>query len=524
MAILSSDPDRGFFGHPRALMPLFFTEMWERFSFYGMRTLLILYLVSHFAFPRDRAYDTLSAYLALVYLLPLFGGLLADRLLGYQRAVMIGAFLMLLGHVVMAYEGGGGDDPLAVGAMFLALSLLSVGNGFMKPNISSMVGKLYAPDDQRRDAGFSIFYFSINLGAFVATLICGWLGETWGWSYGFGAAAFGMALGLVVFSRSRPMLPRDELVSMGTGRVLSQQPGIPVWMWAVIPAAVVVSWWLMQRADIVGILLAVSAFAMIGMVLYQMATKATKVGRDRMIVALVLTLFAVFFWMLFDQSPGSLKLLADHFVDRQGWGASQFEALNPLFIVLMAPLMATLWTILAARGKDLSLPVKFALGLLFNGIAFGLLVIAMQNPESGVLMSLWWLVLFYWVQALGELCLSPIGLSMITRLSMPGTTGVMMGIWFLSTAGGAWLAGQTAKWFSAPEEVTGFDAAYGFTDLFWNLFWPACAAGVIVLLLAPWLKRMMHIGVDAATVRSAGLDQGLAAESRSVPGAAKGAE
>ncbi|WP_119677939.1 peptide MFS transporter [Indioceanicola profundi] len=511
MAVFSSDPDRGFFGHPRALMPLFFTEMWERFSFYGMRTLLILYLVSHFAFPRDRAYDTMSAYLALVYLLPLFGGLIADRLLGYQRAVMIGATLMLLGHVAMAYEGGGGEDPVAVGVMFFALALLSVGNGFMKPNISSMVGKLYAPDDQRRDAGFSLFYFSINLGAFAATLICGWLGETYGWSYGFGAAAIGMGLGLFVFQRSRPMLPPDELVSMGTGAALAEKPRVPAWMWAAIPVAVAASWGLMQRADIVGYLLAVSAFVMIGWVLVMMFTKATPVARDRMIVALVLTLFAIFFWMLFDQSPGSLKLLADHFVDRQGWAASQFEALNPMFIVLMAPLMAGIWTFLAVRGKDLSLPVKFALGLLFNGAAFGLLVIAMQDPENGMLMSLWWLVLFYWVQAIGELCLSPIGLSMITRLSMPGTTGVMMGIWFLSTAGGAWLAGQTAKWFSAPEEVTGFDAAYGFTDLFWNLFWPACVAGVIVLALSPWLKRMMHVGVDTTGVRSAGLDEGVQA-------------
>jgi len=512
MALISSDPDRGFFGHPRALMPLFFTEMWERFSFYGMRALLILYLVSHFSFSEARAYDTLSAYLALVYLLPLFGGLLADRLLGYHRAVMTGATLMLLGHLVMAYEGGGAGDPIAEGVLFLALSLLAVGNGFMKPNISSIVGKLYAPDDQRRDAGFSIFYFSINVGAFAATLICGWLGESFGWSYGFGAAAIGMALGLFVFARSRPMLPPDELVGMGTGEILATRPTMPTWIWVAIPVVLALSWWLMQRADIVGGLLAISAFVMIGWILVLMFTKATPVWRDRMVVALVLTIFAIFFWMLFDQSPGSLKLLAEAFVDRDGWAASQFEALNPMFIVLMAPVMAGLWTYLAARGKDLSVPVKFALGLLFNGAAFGLLVLAMQNPENGLLMSLWWLVLFYWVQAIGELCLSPIGLSMVTRLAMPGTTGVMMGIWFLSTAGGAWLAGQTAKWFAAPEDASGFEAAHGFTDLFWNLFWPACVAGVVVLVLSPWLKRMMHVGVDATKVRSAGLDGALEAE------------
>jgi len=516
MAWISSDPDTGFFGHPRALMPLFFTEMWERFSFYGMRTLLILYLVSHFQFPRDAAYDTLSAYLALVYLLPLFGGLLADRLLGYQRAVMIGATLMLLGHIVMAYEGGGAGDPIAVGALFLALSLLAVGNGFMKPNISSIVGRLYAPGDQRRDAGFSLFYFSINLGAFAASVLCGWIGESYGWAYGFGLAAFGMALGLWVFSRSRGMLPADALVSMGTGEVLARRPGIPGWLWPAIPATLVVTWWLMQRADIVGVLLAVAAFAMIGLVLYQMLTRATKIWRDRMTVALVLTVFAVFFWALFDQSPGSLKLLTDAFVDRQGWQASQFEALNPLFIVLMAPVMAALWTWLALRGRDISVPVKFALGLLFNGVAFGLLVVAMQAPEGGVMMSLWWLVLFYWVQAIGELLLSPIGLSMVTRLAMPGVTGVMMGIWFLATAGGAWLAGQTAKWFAAPETAEGFEAAHGFTDLFFNLFWPACAAGLLVLLLSPWLKRMMHPEADLPTGTQDQLDAGPSAETMPV--------
>lgn len=497
MALISADPNTGFFGHPRALMPLFFAEMWERFSFYGMRALLIIYLISHFGFSEARAYDTLSAYLALVYLLPLFGGLLADRLVGYQRAVMTGATLMLFGHLVMAYEGAGKDDPVAIGAMFLALSLLAVGNGFMKPNISSIVGKLYAPDDQRRDAGFTIFYFSVNLGAFVSTLVCGWLGESLGWSYGFGAAAFGMALGLFVFARSRPMLPKDEFVSMGSGERIDREARMPGWIWAAIPVAIGVSWWLMQRADIVGIILAVAAFAMIGMVVYLMLTRASKIWRDRMTVALLLTIFAIFFWMLFDQSPGSLKLLALHFVDKQGFTASQFEALNPMFIILMAPAMATIWTLLAVRGKDLPVPVKFALGLILNGVAFGLLVLAMSGPENGVMMSLWWLVLFYWVQAIGELCLSPIGLSMITRLSMPGVTGVMMGVWFLSTAGGAWLAGQTAKWFAAPEDASGLEAAQGFTDLFWNLFWPACVAGLVVLVLSPWLKRMMHVGVDA---------------------------
>jgi len=496
MALFSSDPDRGFFGHPRALMPLFFTEMWERFSFYGMRALLILYLVSHFGFGQDRAYDTMSAYLALVYLLPLFGGLLADRLIGYIRGVTIGATLMLFGHLVMAYEGAGAGDDFAIGTMFLALTLLAVGNGFMKPNISTIVGKLYAPNDQRRDAGFSIFYFSINVGAFVATLLCGWLGETFGWSYGFGAAAIGMALGLLIFHLNKGMLPPDRLVEMGTGRVLEKAPSVPGWLWPAIIGGVAVAWWLMQNSDIVGYLLAVASFAMIGMLIYVMITKATKIWRDRMTVALVLTVFAVFFWMLFDQSPGSLKLLARDWVERGDWQASQFEALNPMFIVLFAPVMAGIWTFLAARGKDLSIPVKFSLGLLFNGGAFGLLVLGLEMPLDTGKMALSWLVLFYWVQAIGELCLSPIGLSMMTRLAMPGTQAQMMGIWFLSTAGGAWLAGQTAKWFAAPEGEA-VASPSGFIDLFFNLFWMCSVVGVIVLVLSPVLRRMMHVGVDA---------------------------
>jgi POT family proton-dependent oligopeptide transporter len=499
-----------FFGHPRGLYVCFATELWERFSFYGMKFLLLLYLTKYHLFSDANGLEVLGSYAALVYAMPVIGGLLADRYLGMRKAVVFGGILLALGHLGMAVEGEqarhDGDrvvrDEGALQVFYLSLALIVMGVGFLKPNISTIVGRLYSQEDPRRDSGFTIFYMGINIGAFTATLLCGYLGETYGWGYGFGAAGIGMVIGLYTFLRgqrhlhglaepARPALLREK-IALGLNRE-----------WAIYLgglAGVAITWQLLQFHSAVGNLLNLLSVAVLAGLAWFITTRCDAVERQRMIVLIVLILSTVVFWSLFEQGAASMTLYADRVMDRNLLGlqltAAQFGSLNALFIFLFAPLFALLWTWLGRRGLEPRTPVKFALGIAQAGLGFGALVVGAGMPTEAGLVVGWWMVLAYLLHTTGELCLSPVGLSAVTKLAVPSVVGVMMGTWFLATAYSEFVAAQLAK--LAAIETTGgavtdvAAALSSYTDLFMNLLYLGVGVAALLLLISPVLKRMMH--------------------------------
>ncbi len=482
------------------------TELWERFSYYGMRALLIFYLTRHFLFSDDKAYLIYGAYSALVYVTPVIGGILADRYLGARKAVTFGAVLLVLGHFGMAFEGaptvaGAEPDPLYVQALYLSLGLIIVGVGFLKANISTIVGALYGPDDPRRDSGFTLFYMGINIGAFLSSILCGWLGETYGWGYGFGLAGAGMLVGLATFMRGQRHLlgcadpPSLALLRQNLGGGINRE-------WLIYGggvAGVVVCWQLVQHQEAIGQLLLGFGGLMLLVVVAYALFKCTPVERDRMLVAAALMLFSILFWALFGQAGSSLNLFTDRVVDRWVWGyeipASVFQSLNAFFIFALAPLFSLLWTWLAARGREPSTPVKFALAIFQVGLGFLVLVFG-ANLAGGTPTPLIWLALIYLLHTTGELCLSPVGLSMITKLSVARVVGMMMGVWFLASAAANFIASQIAR-LTGVDETTGGavdpDAALArMLDVYTQVGWLAVGVSVVLLALAPLLHRRMH--------------------------------
>ena len=497
------------FGHPKGLYVCFATELWERFSFYGMRFLLLLYLTKYHLFTDVEGLNVLGAYAGLAYALPVIGGLLADRYLGMRKAVMFGGILLVLGHFGMAFEGDSAyvangqivRDTGALQIFYLSLALIAVGVGFLKPNISTIVGRLYAENDPRRDSGFTIFYMGINIGAFTATLLCGWLGETLGWGYGFGAAGVGMLFGLATFSWGQKFLHGLAEPSDPAALVSRILPGISretaIYLGSIASLAAV--WWLVQRNPIVhDLLISLSVVLLVGIIWF--LRKCTRIERQRMLVLIVLIFSTVVFWSLFEQAAASMTLFADRVVDRSAFGfqlnASQIGAFNSLFIMLLAPVFAWVWIKLAARGLEPSTPVKFGLGIIQAGLGFGALVFGSQFPDATGHIALIWLVLAYLLHTTGELCLSPVGLSAVTKLSVPRVVGVMMGAWFLATAYSENLAAQISK-LAAIETVPGesVDIAVQlatYTELFGLLFWIGVSVGVVMLILSPLLRKGMH--------------------------------
>ena len=483
-------------GHPAGLYICFGTELWERFSFYGMKYLLLLYLTKYHLFADDMGLAVLGSYSALVYAMPVLGGLIADRYLGMRRAVVYGGLLLVAGHLGMAFEGEQarmiGDtvvrDDSALQVFYLSLALIIMGVGFLKPNISTVVGKLYPENDPRRDSGFTIFYMGINIGAFTATLLCGWLGEVYGWSYGFGAAGIGMLLGLVLFIWGQPLLeghgeaPSDEALADRKGPLKLEHL-----IYLVGLLGVAVLWQIVQFTAVVGTLLNVVSLLTLGGLLWYIFARCDRVQRDRMLALIVLIVSTVFFWALFEQGAGSMTLFADRATDKTLFGvsltASQFGAANSFFIFTLAPLFAMLWTWLGRRGLEPSTPVKFGLGIAQAGLGFGALAYGTQFPDQAGLVSAWWLILAYLLHTTGELCLSPVGLSAVTKLSVPGVVGVMMGAWFLASAYSSYVAALLG---------TMITEADGFVVLFDQLLWAGVAAGIVMLIATPLLKRLMH--------------------------------
>jgi len=563
-------PGEEFWGQPKGLYICFFTEMWERFSFYGMKALLFLYLIKYHMFGDAPAYQLLGAYGGLVYAMPVIGGLIADRWLGMRKAVIAGAVLLCAGHFGMAFEGEQarmvGDevqrDDGALQIFYFSLALIIGGVGFLKPNISTIVGKLYPQNDPRRDGGFTIFYAGINVGALFASLICGYLGETFGWRYGFGAAGIGMLLGLTVFLTGQKYLhghaePRQpELLKEFVLGPLNRE-------WAIYIGAlfgVVVIWQLMQHTWTVSGAMHIMSVILVAWFTWFITVKCSRVERHQMISLVALIVMALVFFTLYEQTYGSWVAFTDRLLTTDLFGVSDTTsepvlpwtiiplALSPLamlmalnlagrdklrqgeillgvvaflmlaafirdmsfvrqtagsltflgafFIVAFTPVFSWLWPWLDKRGLNPSKPGKSAIGLLLAGLSF--LPIAYAAHLAGIngVASVWWLVLAYAILELGELSISPIGLSAVTQLSVPSVVSVMMGAWFLATAYSEVLAAKFG-------ELTSMDVAEGETldvavaaatygDLFMMMFWIGIIAAVVAFALIPLVRKGMH--------------------------------
>jgi POT family proton-dependent oligopeptide transporter len=435
--------DRGFFGHPRGLSTLFFTEMWERFSYYGMRAFLILYMVAPVAagglgFTDARAASIYGTYTGSAWAASIFGGLLADRLLGQYRTVLLGGIIIAAGHFTLAFK--------SIGSFYAGLALIVMGTGCLKPNVSTLVGSLYPQGDTRRDAGFSIFYMGINLGAFIGPLIAGYLAQRVSWHVGFASAGVGMALGVTqyIFGRGR--------LKQGIAR-LGQKPDAPT---ADTRAA------RSTAADV---------------------SRSTEMKRIGAIV--IFFLAAVLFWGAYEQAGSTLNLFADRYTRLTMFGftfpSSWFQSVQPIFVIILAPIFGWLWVRLGR--SEPSVPTKFAIGLVFMGLSFAVLVPAgaMAQSAAGIRVSPWFLIWAYFISELGELCVSPVGLSAVTKLAPLRIVGLMMGVWFLSNAFGNKLAGWAA----------GFFGTVPLHDLFREVTIVLIVAGIVMFALVKPIKKLM---------------------------------
>ena len=599
------------FGHPTGLFTLFFAEMWERFSYYGMRALLIFYMIKGFlSYSDNQAYAVYGAYTALVYATPFIGGILADKLLGARKAVIVGGALMASGHLLMTLENES--------TFFMALALLIVGNGFFKPNISTIVGSLYPDGSGKKDAGFTIFYMGINLGAAMSPLLCGYIGETYGWHYGFGLATVGMLVGLAVFwapSRlAQALIGLAALVTAGGMFVIERDPislsinvfvglallasataavmalnkgGLPDWageapkdppggkkaefgIYGALILVVPLIALLVGQSELAGYVLSIFGAIALGFLVRE-AFRSPKVARERLFVVFILMFFSMLFWAFFEQAGSSVSNFTDRNVDRvveesvitpdmvgqemtiemnqewlgrpmegedlftlpqldgardEGGGtatrtvtvtqgmvgmgvggteirASKFQAANPIFILLFGLGFSWLWGFLGARKMEPSIPVKFGLGLLQLGLGFAVLYYGAANADDRGMTTMAFLLLGYLLHTTGELCLSPVGLSMVTKLSPKRIVSTVMGAWFLATAFSSYLAGLIAQLtgvehggdgeslIPAPQETVGI---YG--DVFGKIAIAAIVSAFIVLAISPLLKKWMHMDQD----------------------------
>lgn len=480
-------------GHPRPLWMLFMTEFWERFAFYGMRWALTLYIVSQF-YAGDEAGQgaasrTYGAYLALVYATAVFGGYIADKVIGYQRSILLGAVVMAAGLFMVMVPNHE--------VFMLGLATVIVGNGLFKPNISSMVGQLYAPGDSRRDRGFTLFYMGINAGALIAPILTSYLAEqVFGtpqrdnYHVVFAASGVGMLISLVWF-----WFGRRQLGLVGRPAPEIANPMRVVYTAIGVLFAIPLVYLLMDRAGAVVIQWLLSVlFVGVAVMLVQEAVRTGRVQIQRVIAMLIIFAFNVLFWMFFEQAGSSFNFLAQNIVMRQimgGWEfpIGWFQSVNPVAIVLLAPLITLVWAWLDKRRIEPSIPRKFGLGLIGNALGFAVLMYALSSlVGSDGMIPLWTLVLCYVLQTAGELCLSPIGLSMVTKLAPVRLVGLGMGGWFLSTAIGNNLAGLFAASVSGEEGMTVASALSGYTMGFWILL----GGGVLLFLIAPLINKLMH--------------------------------
>jgi len=498
--------DTRFFGHPRGLSTLFMTEMWERFSYYGLRPLLVLFMAAAlneggFGLDRTQASAIVGIYAASVYLASLPGGWIADRWLGLRRAILIGAALITSGHLAIGVSGFAGARGKIF--FFLGLALIVLGTGLLKPNISAIVGDLYPEGGARRDAGFSIFYMGINVGAFLGQLVTGFLGEAIGWHWGFGAAGVGMLFGFLWFW----LRAKDTLGPIGEDIVRDPDPAVQAKREQGVKTATYAGLGLFALVFVLAALGVVQinpqvvgqymTFVLVGLAVAFFATVLIAGGlntdeKKRVGVIFVLFVFAAIFWGAFEQAPTSLNLFAKDFTDRSifGWDmpATWFQSVNSFFIIVLAPVFAGLWVWMAKRNIELSSPAKFALGLALAGVGFALMIGAANKVVASggtVLVSPWWLIGSYFFQTVGELCLSPVGLSSMTKLSPRQYVGQMMGIWFLAASVGNLVAGLVGGHVD-PTNLQQTPTVFIGTTIAL-----AIATGVLLALVVP-IRRMMQ--------------------------------
>jgi POT family proton-dependent oligopeptide transporter len=498
--------------HPKALFLLFFAEMWERFSYYGMRALLILYMVAKivpeqlgehagFGFTDDKAYGIYAAYGSLVYATPIIGGLLAEKFLGYRRSILIGGLLMAAGQFFLAFSplNISMDGQFAEYVFFIGLCLLVIGNGYFKPNISSFVGKFYGEGDPRRDGGFTLFYMGINVGAFLTPLTCGAIGELEGWEYGFGIAGFGMLLGLIVFLygqskgvfEDKGLPPKPELLTVKNNSLL----------YGGTILAIPLFYLLINQNDIVDVILGILGLGILVFLTIFAIRQDSAAARDKIFVIMILLLFTTMFWTFFELAGSAINLFTERNVDRHIMGTeiptSVFQSVNPAFIILLAPVFTWVWGLLGKRKLEPPAPYKFSAGLILLGLGFGAFVIGKGFAHEG-LVPLVFLVMAYLLHTLGELCLSPVGLSLVTKLAPAHIVGLLMGIWFMSSSiahqAGKHIAQLTSK-TAGGVDTAGLPAAEAldtYIGVFGTVGLVAVAAGLLLLVLSPFITKWMH--------------------------------
>ena len=488
--------DTSFFGHPRGLATLFFTEMWERFSYYGMRAILIFYMVHKISegglgFSDPKAGSVYGLYTSMVYLLCLGGGWIADRVTGQRRAVLIGGIFIAAGEFCLVV-------PAEV-SFYAGIVLLMMGTGLLKGNVSTIVGQLYAKGDPRRDSGFSIFYMGINIGALISPLFCGWVGENISWRLGFGLAGIGMLAGLIQYVLGYKHLGSAGLHPASTGdleldrrqkRTATLAVGGGLGLFAlvgILGATGVVAITATSIGNSVGWVQLVIAVAVFSWLLLGKGWSPEE--RKRSAAILVLFVASALFWASFEQAGSTLSLFAERNTDRHMpfgllFPASWFQSVQPIFVVALSPVFAWLWLALGRRRLEPPSPGKFALGLLFAGLAFAILVPPALKVPSGAQAAMWWLIATYFLQTLGELSLSPIGLSAVSKLAPDRAAGFMMGIWFLSISIGNWLAGKAVSLSASMPMATLFGAVAGFSIV---------AALVLSALIKPTVRLMSGV-------------------------------
>jgi len=488
--------EKTFLGHPKGLFVLFFAEMWERFCYYGMRGLLVLFITKALFESDAKAFAIYGAYTGLVYMAPVLGGWVADRILGYKYAVIFGGILMAIGEFLIL---GGNLQWL-----YMGMAVIIVGNGYFKANISSIVGKLYEDQDVRKDSGFTIFYIGINLGALLATLVCVWVGETYGFKYGFGLAGIGMILGVLIFIGGKKLyehvaLPPDpedlHKKVFGPFTKLHVTIFLSLMLFPIL-------YFLIQYNSWVGYLLAVVAVYVI-YTLIKAGLEGGKVLLHRMIIFIILCLLNIIFWSLFEQAGSSLTLFADRNVDREAflgfWNmtAGQTQFFNPFFILVMGTIFSVLWIKLDKWNMNPNIPAKFGIGIILVGVGF-LVTILGKEAAQDYLVPMWAIVGLYFFHTVGELFLSPIGLSMVTKLAPSNMTGTLMGAWFLSFAGSNYVAGSVLAPLTGTGEgagevvLTAAESLDKYVGVFTQFGYIAIISGVVVLLFSPLLNKLMH--------------------------------
>jgi POT family proton-dependent oligopeptide transporter len=487
-------------GHPQGLMTLFFSEMWERFCYYGMRVLLTLYLVKSLMNGDADAALIYGAYTGLVYAAPILGGKLADKYLGYRNAVLLGAILMSIGEFLIL---GGTEEFLLFG-----MGALILGNGYFKANISTIVGKLYEDNDPRRDSGFTIFYIGINIGALLATTVVAYVGETYGFKYGFGLAGFGMLLGFLIFwfgRKNYAAAPGLGLTDEGKQKVLgflNKAQLVVILSLVVIPMA----YFLIQHNSWLDYIL-VGLFIFISYVLIKAGISAdskgnVKIWKDRMIALIIFMIINIAFWACFEQAGTSLTLFADRNVDRSIYGwimpASMTQFFNPFFIIVFGSIFSVMWVKLSAKGRNPSIPMKFALGIFQLALGFLVTKIGLQFVNDAYQVPLLTLLFLYLLHTTGELFLSPIGLSMVTKLSPKDIAGTAMGAWFLSFAMANYVGGKIASLtggHGGGEALSSAEGLAKYTSVFSTIGFVLIGIAILIALLNKPIKKLMH-GVE----------------------------